>query len=233
MSSPAPLKGLGPGVDTPGSLSRSFRDRRFERFLSLLKGISRPRVIDLGGTLDFWRDRASQGPMARAEVVLVNLQEQSSGPENVRCVKADVTSLQEFPDMSFDAVFSNSVIEHLGSFEMQAAMAREAMRLAPIYSIQTPNYWFPLEPHFLVPGWQWLPVPIRVALLKRIPLGHTGRRSPDSEIARRRVESIRLLRRSELAELFPDGTIESEHFGPIVKSWTVERPGPGPEGEFV
>jgi hypothetical protein len=223
MTAPVPRRGLGPKVDAPGSLSRSLRDRRFKRFLSLLEGPSEPRIVDLGGTVQFWGERAAQGSIARGEVVLVNLHGQSGGPANVTTIEGDVTSLSQFPDMSFDAVFSNSVIEHVGSYEEQAAMAREVRRLAPIYSVQTPNYWFPLEPHFLVPGWQWLPVSVRIALVRTLPLGRTGRRSPDAATARQRVESIRLLRRTEMEKLFPDGRVLSERIGPLLKSWTVER----------
>ena len=212
-------------VDRPGTFSRSLRDRRFERFISLLDGHSEPRIVDLGGTLNFWRDRAAFGPIAEGEVTLVNLQDQSGGPANVRWVKGDVTSLEGFSDMEFDAAFSNSAIEHVGGFDRQRAMAEEVRRLAPLYSLQTPNYWFPLEPHFMVPGWQWLPVGARIRIIQRVPLGHRRVKAPDPEEARRRVESIRLLTANELGSLFPDGILVPERLGPFVKSWTVERVG--------
>ena len=214
-----------PRVDAPGSISRSLRNRRFDRFLSMLDRIPAPRIIDLGGTVEFWRERARLGRIAEGEVTLVNLHDQSGGPDNVVWVEGDVTALDRFPDMEFDAVFSNSVIEHVGNFERQAAMAREATRLAPLYSVQTPNYWFPLEPHFLMPAWQWLPVSVRVEVVRRFRMGHQRARTPDARSARERVESIRLLKRSELVTLFPDGTLVPERVGPFVKSWMIERAG--------
>lgn len=223
MSSGASAKPGGRLIDRPGTFSRSLRDRRFARFISHLEGLSSPRIVDLGGTLNFWRDRAALGPVAEGEVTLVNLQDQSGGPANVRWVEGDVASLKEFGDMEFDAVFSNSVIEHVGGLERQRAMAGEVRRLAPIYSLQTPNYWFPLEPHFMVPGWQWLPAGARIRILQKVPLGHRRVKAADPEEARRRVESVRLLTATELASLLPDGTLVPERLGPLVKSWTVER----------
>ena len=60
-----------------------------------------------------------------------------------------------FKDKSFDAVFSNSVIEHVGTFEDQKMMANEVIRVTNFYFIQTPNLYFPIEPHFLVPFFQF------------------------------------------------------------------------------
>ena len=72
-------------------------------------------------------------------------------------ISRDATNLHEFGDASFDIAFSNSVIEHLSTFENQARMAAEVRRVARAYWVQTPNFWFPIEPHFLVPAWHWLP----------------------------------------------------------------------------
>ena len=41
-------------------------------------------------------------------------------------------------------------------------------RIASAYWVQTPNFWFPIEPHFLMPGWQWMPRAVRTELLHRL-----------------------------------------------------------------
>jgi hypothetical protein len=99
-------------------------------------------------------------------------------------------------------------------------MARETRRVARAYWVQTPNYWFPMEPHFLVPGWQWLPESARVAAIRRRRLGWRGP-VPDADEARESVREIRLMRRTELARMFPDATLRPERFGGLVKSWIV------------
>jgi SAM-dependent methyltransferase len=62
-----------------------------------------------------------------------------------------------FPDKSFDVVFSNAVIEHITGRERQRQFAREVMRVGKSWFITTPNYWFPLEVHYLLPFMQFLP----------------------------------------------------------------------------
>ena len=107
-------------------------------------------------------------------MVLVNLEAERPVHQNIEPRAGDATNLSELPDGSFDVVFSNSVIEHLETFERQAAMAAEVRRLAPIYWVQTPNFWFPVEPHFLTPAWHWLPMGLRVAMLRRRRWGWRG-----------------------------------------------------------
>jgi len=49
--------------------------------------------------------------------------------------------------MSFDAVYSNSTIEHVGDESRQALFAAAVRRLAPAYWVQTPSSHFPIEIH--------------------------------------------------------------------------------------
>jgi hypothetical protein len=128
--------------------------------------------------------------------------------------------MPEFPTGNFDVAFSNSVIEHLFTMEHQQAMAREAARLAPAYWIQTPNYWFPIEPHFHMIGWQWMPEAWRVAMLRKRRCGWRGP-LPDLEQARAAVREIRLMKKHELQRLFPSGRIWGERFAGLVKSWVA------------
>ncbi|HZO36499.1 MAG TPA: hypothetical protein VFB41_06435, partial [Solirubrobacteraceae bacterium] len=76
--------------------------------------------------------------------------------------------------------------------------------------VQTPAYSFPIEPHALLPFAHWLPTGPRRRYWR---LGATGD-----------WEDIRLLRRGELARLFPGGTIEAERLAGIAKSWVALKP---------
>jgi hypothetical protein len=58
------------------------------------------------------------------------------------------------------------MIEHLYTSENQAQAAREAMRVGKKLWIQTPNRWFPIEPHFLTPFVHWLPEEARKRLVR-------------------------------------------------------------------
>lgn len=209
-----------------GSFSNSRRTRRFEAFTRILQGVldqgRRPvRILDMGGTNSFWEQRGLVG-RGDVRVVLVNLEAEPRVHENIEPRAGDATNLSELGDDSFDVVFSNSVIEHLETFDRQAAMAAEVRRLAPIYWVQTPNFWFPVEPHFLTPAWHWLPVDLRVAMLRRRRWGWRGP-CPDPDQARTLVREVRLMRSPELRRLFPDATLEAERIGPLVKSFVAVR----------
>ncbi len=125
-----------------------------------------------------------------------------------------------FASKSFDVIYSNSIIEHIGRFEDQTRMANEVRRVGKRYFLQTPNRWFPIEPHFLFPFFQFLPVSIRVFLLRNFPLGWIGK-IPDAKRAREIVKSIRLLDRKELRELFPGAHFYEEKFFGLTKSFVV------------
>ena len=153
---------------------------------------------------------------------MINVEAEPKAHANIEPVVMDATHMEDFDDRSFDIVFSNSVIEHLRTYDAQAAMASEVRRLADVYWIQTPNFWFPIEPHFLTPGWHWLPGSVRIALLRRRRWGWRGP-TPDPAEARILVEEIRLMRRRELRDLFPDARLQEERFGGLVKSFVAIR----------
>lgn len=208
------------------SFSNRNRERRFQAFDEAIGRLSERlgravQIIDIGGTNSFWEQRGWAGRPS-VNIVTVNTEAEVRVHVNVEPRHASATDLADFDDASFDVVFSNSVIEHLFSVGAQVAMAREVRRLAPRHWVQTPNYWFPVEPHFLAPGWHYLPERVRVALLRR---GRWGWRGPlaDPEEARASVQEIRLLRRRELELLFPESQIVDERFGPLVKSFVVMR----------
>ncbi|PYM54680.1 MAG: methyltransferase type 11, partial [Candidatus Rokuibacteriota bacterium] len=132
-----------------------------------------------------------------AEIVLLNLQVSSeTGDPRITSKAGDARDLRAFGDQSFDLVHSNSLIEHVGSLEDQARMAAEIRRVAAGYFVQTPNRYFPIEPHFLVPAFQFLPVALRVRLARRFRPGwyHGG----DVAAAVRDAREIRLLSEREL-----------------------------------
>lgn len=126
-----------------------------------------------------------------------------------------------FPNESFDVVHGNSVIEHLGSREDQLRMANEVRRVGRGYWVQTPAVSFPLEPHFLAPVIHWLPRPLRKKLLPITPwalITHPSREYVDAVL-----NEIRLLKRHEVQELFPDATVERERLLGVTKSWIAVR----------
>ena len=99
-------------------------------------------------------------------------------------------------------------------------MAKEVRRVGKRYFVQTPNKYFPLEPHFLFPLFQFLPINIRVLLLQNFRLGWFSK-TPDQAKAREIVESIRLLDKREFISLFPNAELYEEKTFGMTKSFVA------------
>lgn len=108
----------------------------------------------------------------------------------VRCVTASGTELP-FEDDAFDVAFSNAVVEHVGGHEEQRRFVAELCRVAPRVFLSTPNRWFPVETHTLVPFVHWLPRGPRNRMFRALKRGAW--------------EGVELLTRRELLDLFPAG----------------------------
>ncbi|MGH7602672.1 MAG: methyltransferase domain-containing protein [Gemmatimonadaceae bacterium] len=219
------LKTLGDNSD-PHSLATKMRRRRFAFFLSLLERVKRPvRVLDVGGTREFWElmgdGIVGERNLHDVSITLLNRGTQPTSGKIFESIAGDARDLSRFDDQSFDVVFSNSVIEHLGpEFSSQQLMAEEVRRVGKRYFVQTPNRYFPIEPHFLTPGFQFFPVSVRVWLVTHFEVGWYRRFSDRSE-AEREVTSISLLTKFQLRQLFPEAHIHQEKFGGLTKSFVA------------
>jgi hypothetical protein len=119
-------------------------------------------------------------------------------------------------DTSFDIVFSNSLIEHVGGHARRIELAGQVRKLAPRHWVQTPYRYFPLEPHWLFPGMQFMPPAARVKIAMHWPLVHT--RPTDTDEAREAVLWTELLTITEMRDYFPASSILHERVLGITKS---------------
>lgn len=207
--------------NNPGSLASSFRSRRLNLFKDFVANLPKPvKILDIGGTPEFWKNAGLNA--AEVEITLLNLALVETDLPNVVSVVGNATNLSAFADKSFDIAFSNSVIEHLFSFENQQKMAREARRVSTYHFIQTPNYWFPIEPHWVFPCFQYLPKTIRIILTRYLNLGHL-KCAGSWSAARQQVEEIQLLSRSEMVKLFPESSIWEEKLLIFSKSFVAHN----------
>jgi hypothetical protein len=203
---------------SPSSFATRMRRARFACFTARLDRLVPPlRILDVGGRQIFWERMGFVG-RAGVEVTLLNLEPIEARLPGFSAVAGDARAMAGFADGSFDVVFSNSVIEHLGTFADQRRMADEVMRVGRRYFVQTPNRHFLLEPHFLVPGFQFLPRPLQVAMVRRLNLGWYRRR-PEPAEALALVAEHRLLTLRELRALFPGAEILRERVLGLTKSF--------------
>lgn len=226
MSRPAPaaaggslLKSLADNA-AGDSMATRMRRARFALFLSLMSRIEgHVEILDIGGTQAFWNRMTGSDP-GDVRVTLLNIEHQRVTSDKFVSAVGDARSLPAYAGGSFDVVFSNSVIEHVGSYENQRMMAAEVMRVGRRYWVQTPNKRFPLEPHFLLPFFQYLPLELRARMVHRFDVGWY-KRIPDLAAARAEVDSIRLLTRKKFTALFPGARIHSEKLGGLTKSFVA------------
>lgn len=220
---------IASNYDDDKSIGSRFRSARIQPFLDLVQYYfdenGEVNVIDVGGMRNYWnivppgfmRDR-------NVSVTIVNLpgQQQPIDDSTFTFVEGDACNLLNFQDNEFDIAHSNSVVEHVGDWQKMKDYGSEIRRVARSYFVQTPSYWFPIEPHFMRPFFHWLPKPIRVSWVKRTSVGHFPRaETVDEAVAT--VESARLLDKKMFGALFPDGDLIHERVALLTKSYIAVK----------
>ena len=201
------------------SVSAFFRRRRMRKFVIILKIKPGTRVLDLGGAPAIWEHVS-----VPLEITLLNLPGAISPGqfEIIQCpglrhhafyvIEGDACNVKQFGDRSFDLVFSNSVIEHVGPPAKQVEFAHEVLRLGRSYWVQTPSKWFPIEAHSGIPFYWFYPEWLRAALMrswqKKLPAWWADY-----------VGTTRVLSRRRMAELFPNGRTRVDYFLGFPKSY--------------
>ncbi len=196
--------------------SRGFRRRRMERFVAEFGIGSATRVLDIGGTAFNW-----SLVEVRPRLTLLNMPRASEAAESgVDWVAADGCALP-FGDGSFDVVFSNSTIEHVGDGERQRLFAEEVRRVGKSYCVQTPNRWFPVETHLLTPLVHYLPKAWQGPIVRRWTVWEmaTGTRGERRDFyIEHYLRDIRLLDAGAMRGLFPGARLVRERFLGMTKS---------------
>ncbi|MEK6277262.1 MAG: methyltransferase domain-containing protein [Actinomycetota bacterium] len=184
-------------------LARRARERRHALYREMMAPRPGDAIVDVGcgheGLAAFEHD---------AEITGLDAVDRPGYP-GAHFVRGDARDLP-FEPASFAIAYSNSLIEHIDPAD-RPRFAEQIRRVGRHYWVQTPNRSFPVEPHVLLPGFQFLPERVqrrlwRVGVL-RIP-----------------YEPIHLLDAAELRELFPDAVILRERFAGLTKSLIAVGP---------
>lgn len=206
-----------------GQIFRLWRKRRFDWFINKIAPAKSDILLDVGGYPAFWIEK----PQLVARIDSLNVHsvawDATSAPDHrIHVLTGDGCNLP-MRDRSYDIGFSNSVIEHVGSWENQKLFAQEIRRVSKKLWIQTPAYECPLEPHFLTPFIHYLAPTTRKRFARWFTVWGWLTRPTEDQI-NTMVETTRLLRRAEMMELFPDCEILTEFlFLRIPKSYVAVR----------
>lgn len=190
-----------------------FRRRRFADFTQRFPDVE--TIVDFGGTPEIWQ------AIGRRNVVLLNIDEQESATGFV-AIKGDARNT-DFADSSFDLAFSNSVIEHVGTWEDQRAFAKELSRVGKHIYCQTPARWFFFEPHYFTPFVHWFPFLLRHYWFVRRCTRYGLKWKPSREQVKDFQSHLRLLTCDEMRRLFPDCEIRKERFWGMTKAFIALR----------
>jgi len=180
--------------------------QRFAEYFSIRQDTT---VLDMGGAHAIWAFMET-----RPKVTILDVHEPRNKASWAIYIVADGCDTG-IPSHSFEVVFSNSVIEHVGSFDRQRQFAAECARCGRGYYVQTPNKWFPLDPHTFMLFAHWLPQRWYTKLMRISPRFLMTTPNP-AEIEDQL--NMRMLTKREMQELFPSAEIIEEKFLGLTKS---------------
>lgn len=192
-------------VPLASRISLHARQKMFRLFMDALKPTAATTILDVGVTSDTSCPESNY------------FEKFYPYPNQITCVGTEDGShlMREYPglrylpvvsgqplpfkDREFDIVFSNAVLEHVGSRDAQARFVAELRRVSKALFITTPNRWFPFEHHTGLPFLHYLPPALFRALIRNTRYRHWADE-----------ENLNLLTVPEMAKLFPDTGIRIE-----------------------
>ncbi len=193
-----------------------FRSQRMALFERSLRPSNSSRILDVGGSPFIW-----EFATVRPKLTFLNFPSALASDLSKGNQVAGDGCLLPFRDQSFDIVFSNSVIEHVGTREQQRCFAEEVARVGCSYWIQTPNRLFPVELHVMLPAVHYFPKPLQRAIVERFTVWERVAHPTDAERAyyiAHFLNELNLLDPQALQALFPEAHIVKERFFGFAKS---------------
>jgi hypothetical protein len=217
----------------PKSLSTRFRARRDIRLRSLIERISSKngsiRILDLGGSVEYWRRVGVDFLKSQnANIVVLNYTESELKSNDDRTgifttIVGDACDLRSIESNAFDLVHSNSVVEHVGDWARMKKFASEAQRVGSNYYIQTPYFWFPIDPHYYrAPLIHWMPRPMQARLITSFHICAAGKIA-NLDDAYSVLDGTTLIDRRQFEILFPEAEILRERVLGLTKSLIAIR----------
>ncbi|HIJ01800.1 TPA: class I SAM-dependent methyltransferase [Candidatus Woesearchaeota archaeon] len=180
--------------------SKKSRENKYKIFIKIIKPKKTDKILDVGSGLGTFLEEMYpyKNQITSLDINNKDLKELKRKYQQVRIIKGSALKLP-FKDKSIDIIFSNAVIEHVGGWKNQELMAKEIQRVAKKWFVTTPNKWFPFEPHYRVPFYQFVPKFIQRAVSR---ITRVGPNYPKGK-----WQDINLLSARQMRKLFPKSKI--------------------------
>ena len=192
-------------------LSEISRTRKYELFKKVLKPTKEMKILDVGAEIN---------PTDEHNLQLIDIYPWKNNVSAINISPKIISHIEEhypevdawigdacalhWEDKYFDIVYSNAVIEHLGSFERQKKMANEIMRVGRSWFVTTPNRWFPFEFHMRLPLVTWIPCKGYFCIGSIISYNHVKRKYTfGNKFGNKYDEGLRLMSYQEVKRCFP------------------------------
>jgi len=180
-------------------LHRKSREQKHRLFLETLRPTPQMRILNVGasGTSIGLPEQLESFYEHRSRIVgggisFPDVQDYRDSFPGVQAVVFDGCALP-FADRSFEIVYSNAVLEHLPGENWLERFASEVQRVGKGWFVTTPNFWYPIDPHYHLPFVQWLP--------------EAAQRSLVTRLGKMPYDHLHLLSKRQLRKLFPVGEV--------------------------
>ena len=185
-------------ISLASHVSMHFRKTMFNKFMQIMQPQPHYKVLDIGVTSDNTYQESNYFEKMypyTSQIICI-------GTENGRHLEKLYPGLKfqkvktgqpyRFKDKEFDIAFSNAVLEHVGNTEEQTSFVREIARVSKTFFITTPNRWFPVEFHTVIPFLHFLPKNTYRKILSMLGESYWSKE-----------ENLNILSKRELRNLFP------------------------------
>lgn len=143
-------------------VSHIARMRVHNLFMNKMRPLKNERILDIGTSDDTenesnmleqlypWKEQITCASLTDGTAIL-------KAYPGVRHIKIEAGQPLPFEDQEFDIVYSNAVLEHVGSRSQQKQFIHEMCRVGRRRFLTVPNRLFPIEHHTCIPLLHYLP----------------------------------------------------------------------------